>query len=1150
MGNGCPAYRRCSAAAALGCLISFVVAIDGAGSSYPFSSSPRAQEDIRSAIDEGDYEEAVRLSEQSIRFAIATYGPDAPETARALNLQVESLLKDGKAAAASTLTLADRAVELTARLRKEIGLEYATSLNNLGLLRAERGEFRAALPLHEQALSIRVGALGPDHPAVADALDGIAAVLIRLDRFAEASDKLLESQRIRARWPDDALRLARTLYLVALLHRQEGDFQKAKTAVDRAWGVQRRISPDHPDTALSVQLQGDLLFFAGDWSGAQELWRNSLQVFEQRLGDDHPLIPRVLRWLASAAKSFGDLAEAERLLDRARAIGREVLASCHPETAALLNDSANLATYGGHFAQAAAQYKEALAIDEGCLGPNHSLTATILHNQGNLAFEMRDLARADALQVRAARAWSIALGPEHAYVARALDARAEVAITRGQYSRARTLYARALAIRERQLGPSHPDTAWTLANLAATPGDANSLPLALARADRATEIYRSGAATDEPDHFARALIISGSIEARRGEQPRALARFAEALQVRERIFGAAHPLTAEARVHLATTEMLMGVNDRAAAGALEAEQVGRDHLRYTVRYLPERQALDYAQRRPKGLDLTLSVIAAGDHNANASVMDNVIKSRGIVLDELAARARYAAAQEADAEALNTAVGNARERFAALMLRSVRGDEAVPRALLDRTRQEKEDAEAALAERSVTARADRAGMQVGFSDVKGTLPPASALVSFVRYERTRFVMAAGKKVPRVSPEYLALVARADHDSVTAIPLGPTSTADALVRQWHDQILHGANSSTDTEAVALYRTIGAALRRRLWDPIAPHLAGVRSAFVVPDGSINLVSFDSLPIGQTQYLVERGPIIHYLSAERDLVTAGDRAASGTGLLAVGGASFNDTSTGPVSQTAKLSVSRSGCNPFQTLRFNPLPGTEREVAEIARVWHTAATDGAGATVLEGRRATERAFKDQAPGRRVLHLATHGFFLGNGCAPAVPATRSVGGLSVGVGSRQPAGILDNPLVLSGLALAGANRRSSDLNQDDGILTAEEVTALDLRGVEWAVLSACDTGLGELKAGEGVLGLRRAFQIAGAHTIIMSLWSVDDQAARAWMVALYEGRFTKRLSTADAVHEATVSTLRTRRAKGQNTHPFYWSGFVAVGDWK
>jgi len=145
----------------------------------------------------------------------------------------------------------------------------------------------------------------------------------------------------------------------------------------------------------------------------------------------------------------------------------------------------------------------------------------------------------------------------------------------------------------------------------------------------------------------------------------------------------------------------------------------------------------------------------------------------------------------------------------------------------------------------------------------------------------------------------------------------------------------------------------------------------------------------------------------------------------------------------------------------------------------------------------------------------------------------------------------ENPLLSSGLAFAGANRRTPvRRKEDDGILTAEEVSSIDLQGTEWAVLSACDTGLGEIRAGEGVFGLRRAFQIAGARTVIMSLWSVEDQSARSWMRLLYEGRLQRHLSTADAVHQASLRLLTARRAQGQSTHPFYWAAFVAAGDWR
>ena len=205
---------------------------------------------------------------------------------------------------------------------------------------------------------------------------------------------------------------------------------------------------------------------------------------------------------------------------------------------------------------------------------------------------------------------------------------------------------------------------------------------------------------------------------------------------------------------------------------------------------------------------------------------------------------------------------------------------------------------------------------------------------------------------------------------------------------------------------------------------------------------------------------------------------------------------------------------------------------------------------LLIGAAASEAAFKREAPGKRVIHLATHGFFLDGRCESTLSATRGVGGLATIEEKPRPSPTAESPLLLSGLALAGANHRGeAGPDEEDGILTAEEIAALDLTGLDWAVLSACDTGIGRIQAGEGVLGLRRAFRVAGARTLIMSLWPVDDDAAREWMLALYEARLTKQLSTAESVRSASLRLLEMGRARG-NDHPFFWAGFVAAGDWR
>ena len=587
-----------------------------------------------------------------------------------------------------------------------------------------------------------------------------------------------------------------------------------------------------------------------------------------------------------------------------------------------------------------------------------------------------------------------------------------------------------------------------------------------------------------------------------------------------------------------------------------------------LRSLPERQALNYAAVRPRGLNLMLS-LSSSMSDAIPVALGGLIRSRALVLDEIAARQATARSASERTDPARLALASAQQRIANLMVRGP--GELSPAqyaSLVEGARRDSENAELLLAERSSEFKAQLSRAHVGLDEVTGSLPADAALVSFVRYERTPFAPFVQQPSPNPSTRppsrslasYVAFVLR--HGTPPAIvPLGPAQTLDILVSRWREDIAAEVLPSVQTPSgasVPSSRRSGVALRRLVWDRLAAHVGDARRVFIVPDGALGLVPFAALPVGERLYLLETGPVIHYLSAERDLLPLQQGSATRRGLFALGGPSFDDrslfkarskaTPTLPAPQLTLLRRrSADTCGSLETASFLPLNGTLQEVRDLAALWKANPTTESEPTqVLVGHDAGEARFKRDAPGHRVLHLATHGFFMNGTCPSGPSGTRAVGGLSPG--RVKPS--VDNPLLLSGLALAGANRRAlAGPDEDDGILTAEEVASLDLEGVEWAVLSACDTGVGEIKAGEGILGLRRAFQIAGARTVIMSLWSVDDQATRAWMRLLYEARFQQHLSTADAVHQATVRTLQARRALGQSTHPFYWAAFVAAGDW-
>lgn len=621
-------------------------------------------------------------------------------------------------------------------------------------------------------------------------------------------------------------------------------------------------------------------------------------------------------------------------------------------------------------------------------------------------------------------------------------------------------------------------------------------------------------------------------------------RFTEAQRLAERAvaidrkaYGPLHPEVAEKEALLARVLAEAGETKASLELALDAERIARDHLTLSVATLPEREATLFTLKRVSALNIAVSAAVDAQGDTVAPVFDAVVRSRAIVFDELASRHRVMGSASEDSELvakLSEDLRAARERLARLAMSSRdRSEQRLQEALEGRDAVERK-----LAAASVQYRRRAAGKSAGLKEVAAALPEDTVLVSFVRFGH-------------VSPGSIE-----DTDEYAAFLL--TKGVPALVSLGAaleiESAVDGVRSKLAAEAAApgmamkrneaAYRVSAEKLRKLIWDPIDRHVTGAKRIFIVPDGALHMINFAALPEAGTdsRYLVERGMLFHYLSAERDLVTEASLDPAGVGLLAVGNPSFNrpelargkapgrktDTLAGnnrPVFRGA-----RSSCSAMQTMQFAELPSSAKEVENISRLWKRDVIGSGDVIELTGELAGPERFKAMAPGRRTIHLAVHGFVAGMDCADPLRN--------------------ENPLLLTGLALAGANWRGGNQTGEDGILTAEEIASLDLRGVEWAVLSACDTGLGKATRSEGVFGLRRAFQMAGAHTVIMSLWPVEDKVTTDWMQVLYEKRLSRQMDTANSVRAASVEMLKRRRAAGTGTHPFYWAPFVAVGDWR
>jgi CHAT domain-containing protein/Tfp pilus assembly protein PilF len=1126
---------------------------------------------IRTSIDDGRYAEAEQQAQSLISSLENGQTGQSEELAQAIDLLVESLVWNGKGAERRTRALAEQTIRTREARHGPNDVHLSSGLRNLGDALVQAGEYRLARLSFERGLRIRENG---------DDLDRLARVLTFLERYDEAlaaSDRALQmKENALAR---DDVRIARTLETRALLLQRRGDYPRAGLDLDRAWAIRESTNPTHPEAAGTLSLKGVQRRVEGDPVRAKEFSSRALAVAQQSLRPDHPDIATYMRLLAIPVAALGDLPEARILRERALAIAKTSLGPDHLTVAVYLNDLATSLFAEGEYARARTLFEEALRTYERNLGPNHTGVTTAVYNLAVVSASLGDVREARRQYNRAISTWSRVVGPEHPFVALAVSQLAQLLSGQGLHAEARTLYERALAIRERTLGKNHTDVATILTRLSVTMANLGHIREAYQLTSRALKIWEQSSGRDTHG-AADALIAHGAHQLSQGDHMAARNSYDQAMVIVRRILGDAHPDVADVQASLALALVNMGQVSEGVRNALDVERISRGHLRLILRYLPEREALAYAAKRPKGLDLALSV-SATDPRATTLLLDASIRGRALTLDEMAARRHQGSdASRPEVAPLWKALTSARQRLANVVVRGP-SDQQQERylALVEEARREKEIAERELAERSATFTAELARTEIGLQQVRAALPPSSALVSFVRYDRT--VVDATSSTSPVNaarsgatiPAYIAFVLRSGESQPLAIPLGSAQAVDALVARWRTEIATGMARSADAPQEAAEKSLratGATLRQRVWDPIAKQLHDVSRVFVVPDGALNLVPLAALPVGQTGYLLEEGPVIHYISAERDLVTARDAFTAGRGLLAFGGPAFEEGtlfaalakssplragSSPPVAMPTLFRGVRSGCGSFQSMRFPALPASRREADEVAGLWKEfqqgTEADLDRPQVLAGRDANERTFKQLGPGSRVLHLATHGFFLGNACASGLDGMRAVGGLAGGSKAEPPAGTRENPLLLSGLALAGANRRIvARPDEEDGILTAEEVASVNLEGVEWAVLSACDTGLGELKVGEGVFGLRRAFQVAGVRTVIMSLWSVEDRAARQWMLALYRGRLQRRLHTADAVREASLTVLRDRRAGGQTTHPFYWAGFVAAGDWR
>jgi CHAT domain-containing protein len=797
-------------------------------------------------------------------------------------------------------------------------------------------------------------------------------------------------------------------------------------------------------------------------------------------------------------------------LERARAMHLKIYGDESASTAAvvqLLGDGYRLAR---DFPAASNAYRETLRLRRQQLGENHPDTARTQNAIGILHADFEDWGAADAAFASALGILGETLGPQHPETLKVHLNRVRAAWGRDQSDANAAQYAAAVEALGKTLGEEHPETAAALRNLARVEAERGRVKRAQALLERALAAQRQSLGKGHPEttftrlERGRLLARSGKLDAAAVEVSTATVSLGEAL-------GGEHPLVARYRTELARIAIARGDVETARAEAMEAAQVTALHIRRTFGAMTGRQRTLLARQSQEVVGALLSAPGGSARQTYQAMLPH----RDSVLRSIAAGQAIARERDPRTRAILDALIRKRESYVA----SVLGGSPEQAARAARLASEIDELEATAA--AAGARVSERPAAEVLEAACERLPGDAALVEFAAYDRT-----ARGALAVAAPSFIALVTRGPECRVVAVDLGKAAPIEAAAERF-DRAMRESRLDEPEARMSLSRLLLA--------PLVDELRGAARWFVVPDGRLWGVPLGALPDpeNEARYLLER-ITVGYLTSVHELAEA-PTEGSGSGLsnaLLFGAPDFGGgAGSGPVVLT--------DAGPCALPPFEPLPATVTEIREIEPLLDDS-------RLVSGAAATKSRFQKELSRRPALvHLATHAYFAEQGGCGSASASRS----SWRDGD-DPVEI--NPLLLSGIVFAGANRAGRiGSGGASGILTAYEVAGLDLRRARLVVLSACDTGAGSRERGQEVQGLRWGFRAAGAHALVTSLWRSNDVATRKLMADFYQA-----LGAGDIPRDGFLGAEALRRAQLERVRdeqrlelrkPLVWANFVFSG---
>ncbi|MGH9972202.1 MAG: CHAT domain-containing tetratricopeptide repeat protein [Pyrinomonadaceae bacterium] len=936
---------------------------------------------------------------------------------------------------------------------------------------------------------------------------------------------------------------------------QEGEYEKALNIAKQLHDLAReRLGEQHQEFANSLNNLALVYQEIGNFNEAEKLYGQLLEIIRANQGEENRYFASILGNFASLYQVTGQLDQAETLLRQALAIKSRTLGEGTPSFANSLNNLAQVVQVKGDYKEAEQLHLQAMRIRYETLGSESREFAQSSNNVGLIYLELGDYEHAEPFLRQAFMIRYKVLGANHPDFANSLTNMASLYHRQGNYKLAHEFYVKAIESQIEIFGYGRPDLGILLDNFAGLCQEVGNYDEARKLYLKAQDILRATVGEEHPD-YAINLHNLASLYRESGSYDEAESCYQKALQITkdktgEENMGYSRLLHGLAEVYAATDRLTKAFSEMSKALAIEDRNIG-----VVSSLSSESRRMAYLTPLQSQLEIFLSLILehfSDSPEAVSAGLDCVLRRKAMGA-EAGAIQRDAVQQGVDLElhSMWEELVSLRNRIAQETLAGNGSDDALVHDLqVNSWKGRKDYLEAELARRTPEMRLDQKLRSADRESVAGALPEGTVLVEFVRMDVYAFkaVHARDESNWKAAHYVVFVLPAGESNKFQMIDLGEAEPIDQMIAAFRSSITGEGESRGKRDLVAWQGKRGStasdshglALRVALFDPLLPAIGDRKRLLLAPDGDLTRLPFEVLPSDDRRLLVDDYQI-SYLSAGRDVLRFGVASSRQPAEpLVVADPNFDLSSdesetnptSGVVGATENGRVSRELDS--SNLHFSPLPGTRAEgmrIAKMLKVQPWLADNG-----LEARLKT-------CHSPRILHLATHGFFLPNLERDPKEKLRDLN--ATGRLGRLSGPQMENPLLRSGLALAGANtwlkNGQTPAEAEDGILTAEDVTGLDLLATELVVLSACDTGLGEVRAGEGVFGLRRSFVLAGTKTLVMSLWKVPDAQTQELMEGFY-ARILAGEPRAEALRQSQLEM------KKKYPHPVNWGAFICQGD--